>query len=224
MLFKDYSFEKRTIDSEVFKRNQQYYVVNERDSLFWCLYILKYGFEAYEAHLPNSFETEKEEKFKFIEIVRDQYSKTILKQNQIKNTKNEIENNLANEECINIKTFIAVAILHKFDFLFVQKKKIYLNGMISTFDAINPNIFVIHHDVSTKLCSIDIRVDIPTLKKMITTYFLWENIEKPLKSISYYSHDHLNKLAVKMGYKRNNGDIKKDPKNVLYDFIAQLII
>jgi len=51
--------------------NDEYFKPRQKDSLFWCFYILKYGFGKYEMEVGNQhFVIEKQEKFKYIEQMR----------------------------------------------------------------------------------------------------------------------------------------------------------
>ena len=59
------------------------YKPKQIDSLFWCFYILKYGYSNYEMEIYNKyFVVEKAEKFKYIELIRSK--KAILKIHKIK--------------------------------------------------------------------------------------------------------------------------------------------
>jgi hypothetical protein len=57
----------------------------KKDSLFWCFYILKYGFSKYEMEVGNQyFSIEKQEKFKYIDLLRKQDTKELIKMHKIK--------------------------------------------------------------------------------------------------------------------------------------------
>ncbi len=59
------------------------YKPKQKDSLFWCFYVLKNGFFNYEMEINNQyFVVEKNEKFKYIELLRK--NKDILKIHKIK--------------------------------------------------------------------------------------------------------------------------------------------
>lgn len=209
-------FDKKESIDCTFLQNTDHYSVNEKDSLFWGLYILIYGYHAYESLLPTSFLREKEEKFKFMEILKDPYNKTMLKEKQVKLVKNETEDNLANDDLISVKTFIILAILHKIDFLFVENKKVFYKGMTSAEVGDNPKLFIVRYDPCKKECRLDLYFHKDTVKKLLDTFFPWENIEKPLKAISYYTSEELLNIATKMGFDSPN---EKPTKRILYDYI-----
>ena len=52
------------------KEPERFFFPNEKDQLFWCFYIIKYGFEKYEYPGVTTFINEKAEKFKCIEHLR----------------------------------------------------------------------------------------------------------------------------------------------------------
>jgi hypothetical protein len=94
------------------------YKIIYKDTLFWCFYILKYGISKYESHQQTqSFTIEKDEKYKCITLLRN--NKNILKTHKIKPL-SEIENNLANEEQINIKTFISLCLVENINIFIVD--------------------------------------------------------------------------------------------------------
>ena len=77
---------KETIKENVKKydrKKETMYRPKQKDSLFWCFYILKYGFSNYEMEINNQyFVVEKNEKFKYIELLRK--NKDLLKLHKIK--------------------------------------------------------------------------------------------------------------------------------------------
>ena len=88
------------------KREIEIYKPIQKDSLFWCFYILKHGYSNYEMEINNQYFTiEKQEKIKYIGMLRK--NKDILKIYKIKPL-TEIEDDLANNERISIKTFFCI--------------------------------------------------------------------------------------------------------------------
>ena len=63
-------FHKVTKDKAAPKK-ETIYRPRQKDSLFWCFYILKNGFSNYEMEINNQyFVVEKTEKFKYIDLIR----------------------------------------------------------------------------------------------------------------------------------------------------------
>lgn len=85
-----------------------HYKPRQKDSLFWCFYIIKNGISKYEMEIGNQhFVVEKQEKFKYIDMIRK--NKDVIKMHKIKPL-SFLEDDLANSEIISIKTFFALCV------------------------------------------------------------------------------------------------------------------
>ena len=91
-------------DKKEKKDTNNIYKPLQTDSLFWCFYILKYGLSKYEMEVGSQhFSIEKNEKYTNIDLLRAKDNKDLLKINKIKPL-SDLENDLANNEKISIKT------------------------------------------------------------------------------------------------------------------------
>jgi hypothetical protein len=100
---------RKLVKETVAPKKETIYRPRQKDSLFWCFYILKNGFSNYEMEINNQyFVVEKTEKFKYIDLIRK--NKDILKLHKIKPL-TELEDDLANKDKISVKTFFALCIL-----------------------------------------------------------------------------------------------------------------
>ena len=66
------------------KKNEDFYIPQEKDSVFWCWIIFLYGFSEYEILKENTFTTEKNYKINFIDKIRK--NKQLLKAIKGKNS------------------------------------------------------------------------------------------------------------------------------------------
>jgi hypothetical protein len=180
------------------------YVVKQRDSLFWCFYILLHGYDVYETPGTVTFLNEKEAKFNMLPKVKE--SKNRLKEYNIHNRFFEIEDDLANNPTISIKTFVALCIAHDIPIFFVKKLKYFTTGL--------KNHTVVHYD---KLASIGGYFDIEKMKR---TYFKWDNLERPLKACSGYRLADLQLICRKMHFTND----EKLTKQQLYDILKDKIL
>jgi len=189
--------------------NIQFFYPEQKDALFWCFYIIKYGFSMYEFPGNNSFINEKNEKFKCIELLR--LNLHILKSKKIKNIKEDIEDELANKEIIGIKTFIALCSIEKINVLYIHNKKYYdmNNNLEST------KYFVIHNTSLNKYCY-EMDLTNEQINKYKSTLFKCENILKPLNAISYYKSAELLEFCKKINL---DIDPTKKTKKELYDLL-----
>ena len=202
--------------------NPNIYKPLKKDSLFWCFYILKYGFSKYEMEIGTQyFLVEKTEKFRYIEILRDKANKDLMKINKIK-PMSEIEDDLANNERISVKTFFALCIMEKINVLLVDNRKIY-----QSMNNDSPTINVIHRNSKTFENYIELNVTNSSIEHYKETYYNVVGFENGLKSISSYKVDELmelcKKLKIDLDTKNDtkNDTKKKLTKKSLYELIVQ---
>ena len=175
--------EKKAIDS--------IYRPKQKDSLFWCFYILKHGYSNYEMEINNQYFTvEKTEKFKYIDLIRK--NKDILKIHKIKPF-TELEDDLANKERISIKTFFALCVLENINVLLVDKRKVYELLINDT-----PTINIVHRNNETYYHSIELDVTEDICNKYRETYYKLTNFDTTLKGIASYKLQELTDLCKKL--------------------------
>jgi len=188
-----------------------FFYPDHTDQLFWCFYIIKNGFASYEYPGNTSFTNEKSEKFKCIELLREK--KSILKDKKIKNIKEDIEDELANKDRIGMKTFIALCAVNNINILYIHNRKCFDNS-VNTGDSI---IHVVHSLPYHKYCY-ESEVSAEKIADYRTNYFNWENIDKPLRAVSYYTLDEL--LLLCKNSLVSTTDDKKKTKKDLYEMLV----
>ena len=189
------------------KEKEQFFFPPQKDSLFWCFYIIKNGFASYEYPGITTYEKEKEEKFKCIEFLRK--NKDALKTNKIKRIKEDVEDELANKDKIGMKTFIALCAVNNINVLFIHKRKCF--ELIS--DA-NVSLFHVVHCRDLNYCY-EQDATIEQVDYYRNNYFKWESVDKPLKAISSYKSEELITLCKKL----NLDGVEKKNKKELYELI-----
>lgn len=195
------------------KEKERFFYPSQKDQLYWCFFIMKNGFTAYEYPDVSSFVNEKTEKIKCVTMLRD--NKQQLKGKKIKNIKEDVENELVNCSTISMKTFIALCVVANINVLYIQKRKCF--EMI--FDEDSP-IHVVHDMLNGKYC-----YEPDASKEQIEHYrkkmFKWESIDKPLKAVGSYTSDELVELSKQLGLETmKSGENKKKTKNELYEQIV----
>ena len=202
--------------------NPNIYKPLKKDSLFWCFYILKYGFSKYEMEIGSQyFLVEKTEKFRYIEMLRDKANKDLMKINKIK-PMSEIEDDLANNERISVKTFFALCIMEKINVLLVDNRKIY-----QSMNNDSPTINVIHRNSKTFENYIELNVTNSSIENYKETYYNVIGFDNGLKSMASYKVDELlelcKKLKIDLDTKNDtkNDTKKKLTKKSLYELIVQ---
>uniref|UniRef100_A0A6C0KW71 Uncharacterized protein n=1 Tax=viral metagenome TaxID=1070528 RepID=A0A6C0KW71_9ZZZZ len=173
------------------------YYPKQKDSLFWCYFIIKNGFSKYEYPGTTTFVFEKEEKFKSVELLR-QY-KQDLKTHKIKNIKEHVEDELINKERIGMKTFIALCVASKLNVLFIHKRKCF--DLVSNLDLHAKTHIVVCEDnlKCAHKYGVEIEIDEKKAAYYRDNYFNWESVDKPLKAMGSYKSEELSNLCGKIG-------------------------
>jgi len=201
------------------------FVPRKNDSLFWIFYIIINGFTEYELIGTNEFETEQTEKYKYIDFLRKKESKQLLKEHKFTKIKEEIETDLGNSSKINYKTFFALCICYKLNILFIYRKRCF---QIHSGNPEDP-IHVVHQydpPIENPHGRFKYAYEIEPTKQDIekyqsTEYFNWENIDKPLRCISYYKVKDLLDICVQLKMKEE--DYNKLTKPEVYELILRTI-
>ena len=91
-----------------------------KDSLFWCLYILKNGWFDFEVE-NRHFTVEKETKFKYIDCIKTPDIKAKLKMHKL-TPFNKLEEDLAYNPQISLKTFAALCMIENINVKIVDEE------------------------------------------------------------------------------------------------------
>jgi hypothetical protein len=207
------------------KKKETMYKPKQKDSLFWCFYILKNGYFNYEMEINNQyFVVEKNEKFKYIELLRK--NKDILKIHKIKPL-TELEDDLANKDKISIKTFVALCIFENINMLLVNNRKIY-ELLCTDIDEKHP-IHIVHRNNKTYEHSIELDTTNEIIQKYRDTYYKMNNFETTLKGMASYKLDELIELCKKFNinieeYTDSQKDEEKGKKKMTKKDIYNLLV
>jgi len=200
---------KETEEKE--RKTDVFFEPKQRDSLFWCFYIACYGEIAYELLDNKNIITEKKIKFEFIDKLRK--NKELIKQYKFA-TISHIENYLANENKIDLKTFLTLSVIENINILYLKNKTCYQNFMND-----NNDLHVFRHLENNSFCYFKSTKD--EMKETVNVLYLMDNIEKPLKSISAYKVEDLIQISNKLGINiMSNNNKKVKTKNELYESIV----
>jgi len=179
----------------------------EKDSLFWCFYIMKNGQTAYEMLEHRNFIVEKKLKIDYVEKIR--LNKELLKMYKFA-TLTHLESNLANDDRIDIPTFLSLCVIENLNVVIVKKQTYFELLMNDSVDMHTIHCLDNYKHGYTQICP-----DKPTLLKL-------DNIVKPLKSISSYKLGDLIEMCEKLKISiTNEKTCKNKNKNELYESIAQ---
>jgi hypothetical protein len=177
--------------------NFSFYTPRQKNSLFWCFYIIINGLGQYE-YEKNYFTAEQEFKVKTIERIKRGESKQILKEHKM--SKNMIESGLMGS-CLEIspKILYALSLFYNVNIFYVYKNTYY-----EMFANTNAKIYVIQFNPEINYYSVSIdmhenRVEyIENIKKTCLELNNLDDVNKPLRSITSYSLTELVNIAAKM--------------------------
>ena len=192
---------------------KDFFLPKEKDTLFWCFYIMKNGEIKYEMLENTSFITEKKIKIEYVEKIRKE--KQLIKMYKFA-TLTHIENQLANEHKIDIKTFLTLCVIEKLNVLLTHKKTFFELIMNDTEET--HIICQLDHPIKYGYKGID-KNKLETYKN---TLFKVDNIDKPIKPPASYKVQDLIDICNKLGIEYVNKDTNKNKnKNDLYESIIQ---
>jgi hypothetical protein len=204
----------KVINDEHLKKNKKndIYVVRQKDDLFWTFYIIKYGLFNYEMNVfRQSFSIEKQEKFKYINLIRE--NKELLKLHKIKNLQS-LENELANENKISIKTFICMCIIENINIYLINDRKLYINILDETLP-----INIIFKNRNKPYYCIDFQVSEEKINNYKENYLIISSFNNNLKSINSYKVNELLDICKKLNL--NTSLNEKLNKKDLYELITK---
>jgi hypothetical protein len=209
---KDINEEKHT-NKEIYTKQKEIvaFEPKEKDTLFWSFYIASYGEVAYELLDNKNIISEKKIKYELIDKLRK--NKQLVRQYKFA-TLSHIENQLANENKIDLKTFLSLSVIENINILYLKNKTCYQNFMNDTTD-----LHVFRHLENNRFSYFKSTKD--EMKETVDALYLMDNIEKPLKSISAYKVDELIQISNKLGINIMSINSKKvKTKNELYESIV----
>jgi hypothetical protein len=184
----------------------------QKDTLFWCFYILKYGENNYEMLDNINIVLEKKLKIDYIEKIRKE--KQIVKSYKFA-TLTHLENQLANEEKIDLSTFFTLCVIENINVLYVCKKT-YFELLMN-----DDKIHIIHRLDNYSKFGYE-GIEQSKIELYRSTLFKVDNVVKPVKTISSYKVSELVEFCVKLGIEIYIKDTNKNKsKKDLYESLIQ---
>ncbi len=210
--------EQDNTKQEINKNNSssEIFVPEEKDTLFWCFYILAYGIDKYNGLHSRNIVVEKKIKIDFIEIFRQNNIKSIIKERKL-GPISHIENSLLNEKTIDLKTFEAMCIIKDLSCVYLFNRcyhPINIEDDENNYESI-PTPLIVKKSYPEKYgyvenCSL---IEIRNTKHEVT------NISKPLKAMTSYKLEELVVLCNKLNIDVEGNKRKKN----LYEELVKTI-
>lgn len=211
---KDVILQKKVIEKSLKK---SIYYPKEKDSLFWCFYIIKYGYEKYELLFHKNEVIEKQIKVEYVEKLRKE--KALVKIYKF-DTLTNIESNLVNDKYLQLPAFLTLCAIENINILFLNKtKKTYYEFTID--ETKDKYIIYLNEEKYEKRYGFELNAyDIEKINKIKEINYCIENLKKPIKAITSYTMQDLTTIANKLSIELNK-DAKKKLKKDLYEDIIK---
>ena len=191
---------------------------HEKDSLFWCYYIIRNGEMKYDILGDKNELVTKKEKIALITEIRE--NKSIVKTHKL-DTITNIESNLANDDIVSIKTICSLCAIHNINILFI-KNKTYFELCLND----NNPFYMIReegHSKYKKKYGFQM-LEPETLNDIRNTLYQINKLDKPLNAISAYKAPELIEIANKLSIPyKNNENGKNKTKKEVYELIMQFL-
>ena len=202
---------KVTYEKEALSKKPSIFIPREKDTLFWCFYLMKHGDAKYEMLEHKNILTEKNLKIEYVEKIRKE--KQTVKTYKFA-TLTHIENNLANENQLDVKTFLTLCAVENLNVLFVKNKTYYELLMNDSNELHTVHLlqnYKYGHEINPN-----------GAEQIKTTLYKLDNIDKPIKSMSGYKLSELVEISEKLAIDIVNKDTNKSKnKKELYEAIIQ---
>ena len=209
----------KTLQSKSEKTEEIFFPL-EKDNLFWCFYIMKNGKASYEMNDFKNLIVEKKIKIEYVEKLRKE--KQLLKTYKFA-TLTHIENQLANEQRIDMNTFLTLCVLENLNVFYISKNTYHELLMNDTsvihlikkgFSNSNKYGANFGYKIENK--------ESEEITKYKNEFYKIDNIDKPIKSISSYKVQELIDFCSKLSIQTVNNETKKHKnKNDLYESLIQ---
>ena len=187
------------------------FVPREKDTLFWCFYLMKHGDVKYEMLEHKNILTEKKLKIEYVEKIRKE--KQTVKTYKFA-TLTHIENNLANENQLDLKTFLTLCAVENLNVLFIKNKTYYELLMND-----GNELHCVHLLQNYKY---GYEINPTGAEQMKTTLYKLDNIDKPIKALSGYKLSELVEICEKLALDIVDKQTSKNKgKKELYESIVQ---
>jgi hypothetical protein len=213
---KNYDCKKTVIKDNNFKK-EAIFIPREKDTLFWCYFIIMNGDIKYESLYNKNDLVSKQMKIDLVDLIRK--NKDIIKINKF-DTISNLESNLANDHLLNSKSFLTLCAINNINVIFISKKTYY---ELITNDT---NLIYIVYDIQCqnnyyKKYGFQIGNN-EIIDNIKSTLYKVDKIDKPIRTFSYYKVEDLINICDKLAIEKIDKITGKNKsKKDLYELIIQ---
>jgi len=213
------SFNKINKINKINENKPILFIPKEQDTLFWCYYIILNGEGSYEMLNVKNPLIAKQFKIDYVSKIRE--NKQILKTYKFDSI-TSIESNLANDNNINIKTVMSLCVIHKINLIFISRNT-YFELLMNDTEPIYIIREVEFQSKYNKKYGFEIANN-NLLDSIRATLYKIDNLDKPIKALSYYKVKDLTDICEKLSIDITDSETGKNKtKNELYESIIQYL-
>lgn len=207
------------IELEKTSSKEEWIDPRNKDTLFWCIFIIIHGYDEY-------LQVGRNYGIKELEIKKQISDHLIVNQGSMKNTNNKITKGYVQEILSELLTsqkdtstlaMIAMTVYYQINLIIMDSSEKYLLEFVSNKDVTLPT-YLLHKDSYGKYKVRAEPLSLDAIKDLKETKLCLESYMRPLKSISNYKTEELESIAKKIGIYDNN---KKYKKQLLYEEITE---
>lgn len=214
---KEQYIKEQYIKEQYKKEENDLFIPLQKDTLFWSYFIIVNGDTAYETlHTKNSL-VAKQLKIDLVSTIRK--NKEMLKIYKF-DTITNIESNLANDNFLNIKTFMALCVIANINIIYIKKKTFFESFMNDT-----SVVYIVKEELSDSMYNKKYGFQLANeenINIIKTTLYKLDKLNKHIKAISSYKVEELIQICTKLAIdtiNKENGKTKS--KKDLYESIIQ---
>lgn len=213
IVYQFHSYENTIDEVEKPHIRQRIFIPDHDDTLFWCLFIHKFGKEEYNLIGSKYKNHEIKEKMKIVDYLNE--NKSALKSMKItKSATQEIMGKLMTNITTDLQVVHGICAYYKLHILVVSSSnKSYIEYNYSENDITDKNdilvIFKSHSLLSNSRCKYSLKFKVSTID-IINDFIRFESFDKPFNGISTYKLPELEIIHKKLGLeivKKNKTDI-----------------
>lgn len=188
------------------------FIPQEQDTLFWCYYKIVHGDASYETLNNKNSLVAKQMKIDLVSLIRKH--KDIVKTYKF-DTITNIESNLANDNILNIKTFLSLCAIANINVIYINKKTFFESFMNDT-DV----VYIIREHLYKKYgYELSKQEQINAIRESL---YKLDKIDKPIKAISAYKVEEIIAMSKRLSIDTIHKETGKNKsKKDLYEAIVQ---
>jgi 16S rRNA G527 N7-methylase RsmG len=209
--------EKKELHLPIIKKDE-WFLPKQKDSLFWCVYIFKYGLDSYNIIQHSYGNKILEEKQKIIDFI--QQNPKLLKSSNVKITNDNVKEILSEFMVDNVTSYhglVALSMYYKMPiYLINDERKIYLKFLPEKEMSENKPCYLYLHQGIMKIPKY--KLSMFEKETNLDSFLCLESHLKPLKPISYYKVEDLQNIMNKIGFIPK----EKMKKNEYYEKLCEL--